>query len=76
MGEPLHSPEGWTLAPLPRQADHVLLSTPPPMSYMATIDYTHRPPPIIHYRERDRCPYCRLRVSPPAIRCDGCGAPL
>lgn len=32
-------PEGWSLEGLPRQPDHVLLSTPPPGRYMATIDF-------------------------------------
>jgi hypothetical protein len=35
-------PEGWTLELLPRQPDHVLLNTPLPRRYMATIDFHAR----------------------------------
>jgi hypothetical protein len=34
-------PDGWTLEPLPRDEDRMLLSTPPP-SYMVTIDFRAR----------------------------------
>ena len=35
-------PEGWTLEPLERQPDYVLLSTPSPRRYMATVDFRLR----------------------------------
>jgi len=38
----LRVPEGWTLEALPRDPDHVLLSTPPPGSYVVTIDFRLR----------------------------------
>lgn len=38
----VHVPEGWMLEPLPRLPDHALLSSPPPMRYMATIDFHAR----------------------------------
>ena len=38
----LRVPEGWTLELLPRDEDRALLSTPPPLSYMATIDFRAR----------------------------------
>lgn len=38
----LRIPEGWTFEPLPRDADRVLLSTPSPRSYMATVDFRAR----------------------------------
>lgn len=38
----LHIPVGWTLEPLPRQPDYVLLSTPAPRSYMTTVDFRLR----------------------------------
>ena len=37
-----HIPDGWTLEPLERLPDYVLLSTPSPGRYMATIDFKHR----------------------------------
>lgn len=37
----LRIPEGWTLEPLERQPDYMLLSTSAPR-YMATIDFEHR----------------------------------
>jgi hypothetical protein len=38
----LRAPEGWVLEVLPRMSDHVLLSTPLPNRYMATIDFHAR----------------------------------
>jgi len=38
----LSIPEGWTLEPLPRQADYMLLTTSGPVRYMATIDFDRR----------------------------------
>jgi hypothetical protein len=38
----LRIPEGWTLEPLTGSVDQVLLRTPPPLSYMATIDFRLR----------------------------------
>lgn len=38
----LRIPEGWTLEPLERLPDYMLLTTPPSPSYMATIDFKHR----------------------------------
>lgn len=38
----LRIPEGWSLEPLERQPDHVLLTTPSPGRYMATIDFRAR----------------------------------
>ena len=35
-------PEGWSLESMPRLLDHVILSTPPPRHYMATIDFHAR----------------------------------
>ena len=35
-------PEGWTIEPLPRQPDYVLISTPAPQRYMATVDFRAR----------------------------------
>jgi hypothetical protein len=35
-------PEGWALEALPRLPDYALLSTPPPMHYMVTIDFHRR----------------------------------
>lgn len=40
-GADLRIPEGWTLEPLERQPDYMLLGTPAPC-YMATIDFEHR----------------------------------
>ena len=37
----LRVPEGWLLEPLPR-SDYVLISTPPPLRLMATIDFRLR----------------------------------
>lgn len=34
----LRVPDGWTIEELPRDPDHLLLSTPEPGRYMATID--------------------------------------
>lgn len=42
MPESLRIPEGWTLEELPREPDHVLLSTPSPGRYMVTIDFRQR----------------------------------
>jgi hypothetical protein len=41
-GTDLRIPEGWTLEPLERLPDYMLLSTPSPGRYMATIDFEHR----------------------------------
>lgn len=38
----LRVPEGWTIEELPRDPDHLLLTTPPPGRYMATIDFRLR----------------------------------
>jgi hypothetical protein len=38
----LRIPDGWSIEPLPRDEDRVLLSTPPPHRYMATIDFHAR----------------------------------
>lgn len=38
----LRVPDGWVLELLPRQPEHVLLSTPLPNRYMATIDFRAR----------------------------------
>jgi hypothetical protein len=35
-------PAGWTLEPMERQPDHMLLSTPAPRRYMTTIDFRMR----------------------------------
>lgn len=35
-------PEGWTIETLPRQPDHVLISTPLPGRYSVTIDFRLR----------------------------------
>lgn len=35
-------PEGWTLEPLERQPDHVLVSTPSPSRYSVTLDFKLR----------------------------------
>lgn len=35
-------PEGWSLEQMERLPNHVLISTPPPMYYMATIDFHAR----------------------------------
>ncbi len=37
-----HAPEGWALEPMERLPDHVLLCTPAPGRYMATIDFHAR----------------------------------
>ena len=42
MSGDLAIPDGWTLDPLPRQPDYMLLTTPPSPSYMATIDFGKR----------------------------------
>lgn len=42
MPERLRVPDGWTIEPMPRLPDHALLSTPPPMRYMTTIDFRLR----------------------------------
>lgn len=43
MTEPaLHIPEGWKLEPIERDPDHVLISTPSPRYYMATLDFRAR----------------------------------
>lgn len=42
MPESLRIPEGWALEELPREPDHVLLSTPSPGRYMVTIDFSRR----------------------------------
>lgn len=42
VGESLRLPEGWTLEPLPRQPDHLLIRTPAPRLYMVTIDFRAR----------------------------------
>jgi hypothetical protein len=42
MIEALHIPEGWTIEPLERQPDQVLLSTPSPHHYMTTVDFRGR----------------------------------
>jgi hypothetical protein len=38
----LRIPEDWTLEPLPRLPDYALLTTSPPVRYMATIDFGRR----------------------------------
>ena len=38
----MHVPEGWLLEAMPRLPDHVILHTPPPGRYMATIDFHAR----------------------------------
>jgi hypothetical protein len=38
----MHVPEGWSLETMPRLPDHMLLSTPPPIRYMSTIDFRAR----------------------------------
>ena len=38
----LRVPNGWMLEPLPRMPDYLLLSTPLPVRYMATIDFRAR----------------------------------
>jgi hypothetical protein len=38
----VRAPEGWTFESLPRLPDYVLLTTPPPMRHMATIDFRAR----------------------------------
>ena len=38
----LRIPDGWTLEPMERMPDRVLLSTPAPGRYMATIDFHAR----------------------------------
>lgn len=38
----VHVPEGWSLEPMPRLPNHVVLHTPPPMPYMVTIDFIGR----------------------------------
>lgn len=38
----LRIPEGWTLEPLERRPDYALLSTAPPVRYMATVDFRLR----------------------------------
>lgn len=42
MSLSLRIPDGWTLEPLERQPDHMLLTTPSPGRYMATIDFKLR----------------------------------
>ena len=43
MSGDLVIPEGWTLEPLPRQSDYMLLTTTPsPVRYMATVDFRLR----------------------------------
>jgi len=42
MIEALRIPEGWTIEPMERQPDHMLISTPLPGRYMATIDFRAR----------------------------------
>lgn len=38
----VHVPDGWSLESMPRLLNHVILSTPPPGHYMATIDFHAR----------------------------------
>ena len=38
----LRIPEGWALESLERLPDYALLSTPPPLRYMATVDFRSR----------------------------------
>lgn len=42
VGHDVRAPKGWSLEPLPRLPDYVLLTTPPPMRFMATIDFHAR----------------------------------
>jgi hypothetical protein len=42
MSMGLRIPDGWTFEDLPRQPDHMLLSTPSPGLYMVTIDFRLR----------------------------------
>jgi len=42
MNPDLCVPDGWKLEALPCWPDHVLISTPPPRQYMATIDFRAR----------------------------------
>ena len=38
----LRIPEGWTIEPLKRQSDYALITTSPPVRYMATVDFRLR----------------------------------